>query len=610
MQAKTTFKFLVRQAVATQCLVCRQGFERGHALNIERASMLYSRTNILCHAWYDRLCTPCHRVNKDALVELLLRNIQLKLIPGAESLNILSEFINRDRMIQSLCLLINNDHFAECVNFHHQHQATVQQSNAWFAYDNIDDDTCNTLTAHSKQTIDEVSIRIIHQVEQFADNDIIQKPLNVLLREIDDQSKLNETRIIQVAIDHSVDLQPLPPIADRNITHLPKIRQCLYIFLVKTVANDSATRLAIYHQCDESTIRRLFHRGRMLMFTFFAPWYFGSLSLSREAALAKQSRYWCHVFNEVTGLNLVGFFDSTKFRQSSSWVFGHAYNTYDVSKHYVARGYLAMCTTSGYWVHFFGPNCTNGRHGDSHLMNYYSIRNSAELRRLFDVKTNAFFNDRGFQYLLGYTPWHMFMPTLCRLAMIPTFLANCSRIGTAIRWIEEAGFGHIKHKYGIFAKTIHPQHKKYYHSWLCNILALENYIHPRGWVNGRTEEPTACRQWNWMKYKIKSEMFSNRLKPTVDELNRLHEEAAEMPIDQASRQQWLPVNIDTIRALVPGMGRLEEFCRLSDADLELFGGGSYAWKLCSKYIEHNIVRNDESETHDLSLQFWLSSHQV
>ncbi len=177
------------------------------------------------------------------------------------------------------------------------------------------------------------------------------------------------------------------------------------------------------------------------MNSFWTPWYFGAAHLTRQQFLNKQNSTWSYFLNTFTGKTLVALLDGTKFDTQKYVHFDSNYNSFDPGKHRHTRGYMGICTTSGYQVDLIGGAYTNGSHGDSHYWNWITQKNQSGINNLLNYKIDLLGADRGFRFNLKRTPYYIMMPALQRKAPVHCFLINCSSIFTKIRWMIESGFG-------------------------------------------------------------------------------------------------------------------------------------------------------------------------
>eukprot|EP01084_Bolivina_argentea_P272613 464212_1 len=342
----------------------------------------------------------------------------------------------------------------------------VPKKERTFSLPNNTDKGVEILSNRTKPKINSVSEYIVCKIKR--NNLIVSAVLNHI-----DKHKKSDERIVPVEVINAENKE------NENIhgteSEIKRVSNCIYIFLVKSKTKLSNKILGVYHQYHHDWIATLFHRGRSLIWTFLAPFYFGAGHLTREELLQKQSN-WSRLINQLTGKCMVMLGDGMKIKQNRfTGHYGHSYNSFDPGKKYHTRGYMGLGTTSGYCIDLMGGFFTNGSHGDSHLWNWISQHNHNNINDLLNPQTDLLGFDRGFKFILPYT-------ILKKGKQIDTFLINCSRLLTQIRWIIEAIFGHFKMCWQIFSQTILHNYRKYINSWLKSLVALENFDKPNGWV--------------------------------------------------------------------------------------------------------------------------------
>jgi len=367
---------------------------------------------------------------------------------------------------------------------------------------------------------------------------------------------------------------------------IESVGKCLFYFLVKSKRPQTSHKeLGVYHQYWEGSLRRHFHLGRILVSTFFRPYHFGMTHLQRPELETKQSN-WTVIIESIAGMKVMGMLDSTKLKQVRFFHYDSDYRSYDVSKHRPMRGYVGIDTTSGYNVDFIGGNVTHGRSGDSHLFNWITKLNVENFNDLFNYKTDLLAVDRGYKYCFTNTPYWLLMPSIYpgrHEHPTPCFLINCSRLITMIRWIKEVSFGQYAMRWGIFRNDIIAHYKKYIDPWIKNIISIENYLKPNGWVNDL--EIINNKTLNFMIYQIKTQFFANRLKLIWDKIMKQHSNT-KVKAKSEKHKLLFETTAAIILRLVPGMK--EVIKPITNEELEVLGGGPYCFKQSPSYMEHNI----------------------
>lgn len=358
-----------------------------------------------------------------------------------------------------------------------------------------------------------------------------------------------------------------------------RLKKSLFFFYIKSKALLPFTTLSAYHGYDEKTIRNHFHRGRVLLWTFFTPYHFGVGHLKRSEILSKQSN-WSSLINEVTGKNLIVLLDGVKIKQHRfTGNYNHSYNSYDNGKHYHTRGYMGIVTTSGYCIDLMGAFCTNGKHGDSHVWNWIVQNDHNGINSILDADNDILGVDRGWKFCINKSSYQLLMPTLCKDKPVPVFQANISRILTTLRWIVEAQYGQWKNRWCIFKITVHHQHRSYANSWHKNIAGTDNYLRPNGFIKDRDEDDV---HRNLHIHRIKHELYANAIQSTVVELDNMHNSL----IDSSEHNEWIHISEQDAKRLLPG---IEHIQFLSDEDIKLFSGGNYGFEQRIGYNQHNAT---------------------
>ena len=171
----------------------------------------------------------------------------------------------------------------------------------------------------------------------------------------------------------------------------------------------------------------------------------------------------------------------------------------------------------------------------------------------------------------GNIPLEMIMPALPNKQQTQALYANVSRLFTATRWVNEAVYGILDGKFGVFSNKIHQQQKEYIDDWAPTLVAVHNFMNPLG--SHHKDAGHDNERMNYHRYKVRTEFFSNQIQRTVNHL-----------IYEASGR-WIPVDGDEVTRLIRPF---RIFAQLLDDEIKLFSGGNYGYKQRNKYIEHNL----------------------
>eukprot|EP01084_Bolivina_argentea_P264866 448802_1 len=564
---KERFKYAIQERTK-QCVICN-AFTQPHQLKsitATRSLFIYYNKQILLHPDKDKLCSgdnSCSRKSNQELLTIIAANE-----------NIIESSIAEDtskRIVQNLAALVRSRFFATTLKdkFDPQKQRTFSfENNSDIGVETICNKNKTQINGYSKFIIKKIKSTglrltgVLDTIDKNRKNDSAVVPLEVLLDHKEDEKEEEESKITE--------------------SELNRVNNCIYIFLIKSKTKLNNKILGVYHQYHKDWIGKLFHKGRVLIWTFLAPFYFGAAHLTRQQLLQKQSN-WARLINQLTGKYMVMLGDGMKIRQHRfRGNFGHSYNSFDPGKKYHTRGYMGLSTTTGYNIDLMGGFCTNGSHGDSHDWNWITQHNHNKINNLLNADTDLIGFDRGFKYILPYTIYWVILPSLKKTKPIDTFLINCSRLLTQIRWIIEACFGHYKMGWKIFAETIIHNYRKYIDSWLKSLVALDNFDKPNGWVTDFDEDTAFI---NYFRYQIKHEFFQNDLESDVNKLEDITNDINRDFSEHNEQDIWHTISEQEGKSIVPGFDLVELW--LEDEHILLYSGGNYGYNLKEGYLRQN-----------------------
>lgn len=302
------------------CSICNFQFSRnikGSSIGIDNCLYLWTNYRIACHSTLDKICANCRVITRGKIINCT--NIQQHQI----SHTITKGKRARDNIECVLKALTNG------YNSLRQHRNTqVDHSHCKISIESIDDDECDTLT---KLSLSQISRQATDIVSEMKDNNL---NISKCLLQID-KAKVDDNVINEIEWEHNnIHNQSNGNYNSQNSDNylIRKIKQYLFIFYTKSVTTNSFVVMEIHHKTSDPTLRRHFHRGRLLLYQFWMPKYNGFDHINSLDIHRHQNPY-TEVLNLILKKTVFGCADGHELQQDRYMDFNASYLSYSYKKY-------------------------------------------------------------------------------------------------------------------------------------------------------------------------------------------------------------------------------------------------------------------------------------
>ena len=243
----------------------------------------------------------------------------------------------------------------------------------------------------------------------------------------------------------------------------------VFTFLLLCSMGISQRHLAIFLNCDQTTISRRFHSVLKAFETYLIP---NNLGLHNYTPDRIREKHRTELFAKIFP-NVVLVVDGTYIYIQKSSDFEFQKFTYSGQKNRNLLKFLVFCTPSGRYVEIFGPYGSDGHHNDEWLYNACCEMKNSPLTRYLDRNRDESMCDRGFSRIQDYFKFHCPRSIQKGQKQLSTSDANFTRALTRFRNVIERCFGRSK-QWKILANTISIKYARCIGSIFRSIACIEN----------------------------------------------------------------------------------------------------------------------------------------
>ena len=304
---------IMNQVRYRECVICKlQLPESPKALGVNNCLKLWLDYGIATDPYLDKICndcdnTPHHKIIASPNLYTCNGSDQRGQRPFNNMVSVLKALtFDRKTMIDNhrRVLAIANDH-----------------SNCVIKYETVNPQQCETLTKLSRGQIDEIAMDILLEMkEQDLD---INESLKAIDKSYKNDIALNDIEWPYITEDNAVDIGNWNS-ANSETYILKRIRECLFLFYVKSITCNNYEIMGIYHSKGEQAIRRHFHRGRVLLHTFWMPKYNGFTHIN-ALDIHRHRNPYTEILDEILHKKIACCVDGHELRQDRYFDFNASY---------------------------------------------------------------------------------------------------------------------------------------------------------------------------------------------------------------------------------------------------------------------------------------------
>ena len=210
-------------------------------------------------------------------------------------------------------------------------------SNCVIDVDTVTDVECDKLTKLSTRQIHEIAMDIMLEMKE-QDLDINECFKAISMSHKNDLA-LNEIEWNQLDHDDSTDFGNWNS-ANSETYLLKKIKKCLFLFYTKSVTGNNFEIMRIYHKKHEQSMRRHFHRGRVLLHVFWMPKHNGFRHLN-ALDIQRHSNTYTTILNQILHKKIACCVDGHELRQDRYVDFNASYLSFSY-KGYNTRKWMGF----------------------------------------------------------------------------------------------------------------------------------------------------------------------------------------------------------------------------------------------------------------------------
>lgn len=326
------------------CTICNVEFnaETGRrSIGIDNCTKLWIKYSIACNPYQDKVCNGCSNITNAKIINCTnvgtyqISNMGM----GKKAMD------NVQRVLSAVT--------SEYRSMQEQQMSNTAEDHTYckISIGTVSNDECDTLTKISLRQFTDIGTSIISEMKDSNLN--ISKCLLAIDKQHKDDNIVNEINWVYRRYgDESV--------GNRNYQNsdsylLAKIRKYLFYFFVKSVTTNSFDIMAIYHKRHEQTVRRYFHRGRVLLHHFWMPKH-NAISRITPAHIEHHQNPYTTVLNQILNKKVFGCFDGHELRQDRYRDFNASYLSYSYKKYNTRKWmgivlYVIYLFLSTYYIH-------------------------------------------------------------------------------------------------------------------------------------------------------------------------------------------------------------------------------------------------------------------